>query len=1113
MLKKREKKTGGGIVETMDSSNSNQKICAMIPAQMNPLQNDFDNDIDFHQDSFTLAQPTSESDETSDEDFSDIVLAPIIDQLKRLLEQYSDGQIIKELIQNAEDGGATEVKFLYTGKKQEEIKYSKKTWKETPIKIAMQAPALCVYNNGIFTDKDWKGIAAIQCSQKEKEPLKVGRFGLGFKSVFHLTDFPLILSGDKVMVMNPLASVSKVVFSKKLCKIDKDSQRTILKLIGDKFGFSRLCFKDGYQGTLFWFPLRTEPSKLSRDTYTYEKIQDIFHGFKDLAPSILLFLKKIEFIEVFEESENDLIYRVQISAKKEEDIHHIREQRGDFLHQVVELNGKLANEYLFHYMKLSIKCEGKKWLSEETNTKDWIVVNHYHGGSVSDGLQRLIDDEEWSYSPYVSVAGCLSNCDEQFKGHIYCFLPLPLERTSPTGLPVHINGFFALSQDRHHIKWMSSEEENRTGHSENAVEWNKILATEILPMVYSELLTYLTKAGIDTNTIYKLFPKPELITENWKIFIKPLFKQLYEKNIIFTKASGGKWIKPKEATVLVKEEYPDTTLKVIEDVYLLKKTNVACLPDVFVESLKSHGRIEVSDSSCLHSFLINHDDIFELMDINQKMKLLEYFISNDIEKLQDLKILPLANGEFNIFDAEEETVFLCEAESLKLFPGMESRFLLDISQKLIDRFQVKQLMSEHIPELLQECIEINSFRHKEITPQITDWLNVVWKYIHKNEDVFQLSWISHLHLLPFHKENKLIQVDSVSILSSRKNMDTLDPQLSNSLENLGVKIITSLSNTISALVEGKFVQYPTTEESDETSDEDFCEIELPPIIDQLKRLLEQYSDGQIIKAPALCVYNNGIFTDKDWRGIAAIQCSQKEKEPLKVGRFGLGFKSVFHLTDFPLIISGDKVMVMNPLASVSKVVFKRKLCKIDSDSQEAMLKLIGDKFGFSKLCFKDGYQGTLFWFPLRTEPSKLSRDTYTYEKIQDIFRGFKDLAPSILLFLKKIEFIEVFEESENDLIYRVQISVEEGEDLRHIHDQKGNFLHQVEELNGKLANEYLFHYMKLSIKCEGKKWLSEETNTKDWIVVNHYHGGSVSNGLQRLIDDEEWSYSPYVSVA
>ena len=54
MEKRERKKTGGGIVETMDSSNSSQKICAMIPDQMHPLQNDFDNDNDFHHDDFSL---------------------------------------------------------------------------------------------------------------------------------------------------------------------------------------------------------------------------------------------------------------------------------------------------------------------------------------------------------------------------------------------------------------------------------------------------------------------------------------------------------------------------------------------------------------------------------------------------------------------------------------------------------------------------------------------------------------------------------------------------------------------------------------------------------------------------------------------------------------------------------------------------------------------------------------------------------------------------------------------------------------------------------------------------------------------------------------------------
>jgi sacsin len=50
-----------------------------------------------------------------------------------------------------------------------------------------QGPALCVANNAIFTEKDWDGIRMIYSSVKEDDPLKVGRFGLGFKSVFHIT--------------------------------------------------------------------------------------------------------------------------------------------------------------------------------------------------------------------------------------------------------------------------------------------------------------------------------------------------------------------------------------------------------------------------------------------------------------------------------------------------------------------------------------------------------------------------------------------------------------------------------------------------------------------------------------------------------------------------------------------------------------------------------------------------------------------------------------------------------------------------------------------------------------------------------------------------------------
>ena len=50
-----------------------------------------------------------------------------------------------------------------------------------------QGPALYAYNNAEFTKEDWKGIRMLCDSIKVKDPMKVGRFGLGFKSVFHIT--------------------------------------------------------------------------------------------------------------------------------------------------------------------------------------------------------------------------------------------------------------------------------------------------------------------------------------------------------------------------------------------------------------------------------------------------------------------------------------------------------------------------------------------------------------------------------------------------------------------------------------------------------------------------------------------------------------------------------------------------------------------------------------------------------------------------------------------------------------------------------------------------------------------------------------------------------------
>ena len=95
---------------------------------------------------------------------------------------------IQELIQNADDAQATEVGFMID-------------WRHHPIDDVMfrnfgqyQGPALYAWNNAVFKERDWHSLGKINQSSKEEDVLKVGRFGLGFQSVFHITGITSIFS-------------------------------------------------------------------------------------------------------------------------------------------------------------------------------------------------------------------------------------------------------------------------------------------------------------------------------------------------------------------------------------------------------------------------------------------------------------------------------------------------------------------------------------------------------------------------------------------------------------------------------------------------------------------------------------------------------------------------------------------------------------------------------------------------------------------------------------------------------------------------------------------------------------------------------------------------------
>src|SRR5258705_7236510 len=95
-----------------------------------------------------------------------------LDFLQRL---YADRtHFIFELLQNAEDAHATQVTFV------------------------LDRQQLLVHHDGRpFNDDDVRGICGVSVSTKDAELTAIGKFGIGFKSVYAYTTLPEVHSGEE----------------------------------------------------------------------------------------------------------------------------------------------------------------------------------------------------------------------------------------------------------------------------------------------------------------------------------------------------------------------------------------------------------------------------------------------------------------------------------------------------------------------------------------------------------------------------------------------------------------------------------------------------------------------------------------------------------------------------------------------------------------------------------------------------------------------------------------------------------------------------------------------------------------------------------------------------
>jgi sacsin len=118
--------------------------------------------------------------------------------LKNLVRSYPKGVgIIHEFIQNADDAVASEIWIVFDERTHESKKIGKSEME------VLQGPSLVIYNDAIFSEEDWDRIQDTGKSGKTLDASKTGRFGQGFNAVYNITDFPGVLTRDRLGYFDP----------------------------------------------------------------------------------------------------------------------------------------------------------------------------------------------------------------------------------------------------------------------------------------------------------------------------------------------------------------------------------------------------------------------------------------------------------------------------------------------------------------------------------------------------------------------------------------------------------------------------------------------------------------------------------------------------------------------------------------------------------------------------------------------------------------------------------------------------------------------------------------------------------------------------------------------
>ena len=430
---------------------------------------------------------------------------PLTTRLNRILREYKDTSVIQELLQNADDAGATEVAVYYDTRQHDSSNLL------FPGMANSYGPALLFYNNAEFTKEDFESIRKIAGESKVNKPLKIGKFGLGFCSVYHITDVPSFVSGENFMVFDPmLQCLKKEIKSEFNPGIKVQFYNHHLLTESNQFiPYMGLCGfnpKQRFQGTLFRLPFRSKISKVSENVFTTEKIESLINRLKQDASKLLMFLNSVRKISYSVVDDGGSVKDFEIDARKE-----------------LFLNGVLMT-FTTYDLQFKEHIE-ETWLVASNSQSLQIDSHEQKVGEASISVKLKTDKQSGRF------------CIDHVIGECFCFLPLHIE----TGLPVHVSSNFAVMSNRRGI-WKADNISTATRES----KWNKTLVESVIFQAYINLLINLKKMQLEKllndYNFCSLWPLKVKEDNPWKLLIRQFYNSvLSSQHALLYSSATNSW--------------------------------------------------------------------------------------------------------------------------------------------------------------------------------------------------------------------------------------------------------------------------------------------------------------------------------------------------------------------------------------------------------------------------------------------------------------------------------------------------------------------------------------------------------------------------------------------